>query len=330
MVAKIRLKKVGRKGQPSYRLVVLDGRKPRDAKVVADLGFYDPKTDPVTFEVDGETALKWLLLVSFGYMGYRNARFGRIEGHEAITSIGRELLLTAKEIAEEKGYTFLHALTDSLWLKKEGATREDYLALAKEISRKTGIQVKLEGIYRWVVFPPSKTSSYLAVPNRFFGVFEDGEMKVRGLACRRRDTPPLVKSFQEEALALLSKARDRREYREVLHSQVKKLKEDYIQALKGHRVPIEALKITKVITKAPQEYTRATATALVSSQLADMGIELYPGEAIEYVVVNNKEKVGPWKVVPVSLYGGEGYDVEYYEGLVEEGWGEVEKGVGVR
>ena len=61
MAAKIRLKKVGRKGQPSYRIVVLDGRKPRDAKVVADLGFYDPKTDPVTFEVDGEAALRWLL-----------------------------------------------------------------------------------------------------------------------------------------------------------------------------------------------------------------------------------------------------------------------------
>jgi len=61
MAAKIRLKKVGRKGQPSYRIVVLDGKKPRDAKVVADLGFYDPKTDPVTFEVDGDAALKWLL-----------------------------------------------------------------------------------------------------------------------------------------------------------------------------------------------------------------------------------------------------------------------------
>jgi small subunit ribosomal protein S16 len=60
MAARIRLKKVGRKGQPSYRVVVLDGRKPRDAKVVADLGFYDPKTDPVSFEIDNETALKWL------------------------------------------------------------------------------------------------------------------------------------------------------------------------------------------------------------------------------------------------------------------------------
>ena len=61
MAAKIRLKKVGRKGQPSYRVVVLDGRKPRDAKVVADLGHYDPKTNPPSFEIDRELALKWLL-----------------------------------------------------------------------------------------------------------------------------------------------------------------------------------------------------------------------------------------------------------------------------
>jgi len=61
MAAKIRLKRGGRKGQAAYRIVVLDGQRPRDAKVVADLGFYDPKTNPPTFEVDSETALKWLL-----------------------------------------------------------------------------------------------------------------------------------------------------------------------------------------------------------------------------------------------------------------------------
>jgi len=61
MAAKIRLKRVGRKGQPSYRIVVLDGQRPRDAKVVEDLGFYDPKTNPPSFEVESEAALKWLL-----------------------------------------------------------------------------------------------------------------------------------------------------------------------------------------------------------------------------------------------------------------------------
>jgi len=60
MAARIRLKRIGRKGQPSYRIVVLDGRKPRDTKAVADLGHYNPLTDPPSFEVDAEETLKWL------------------------------------------------------------------------------------------------------------------------------------------------------------------------------------------------------------------------------------------------------------------------------
>ena len=57
-----------------------------------------------------QTALKWMLVTSFGYLGYRNARFGRIEAHEAVTAFGREKLLEAKEICEEEGFDpVLHA-----------------------------------------------------------------------------------------------------------------------------------------------------------------------------------------------------------------------------
>jgi len=99
MVAKIRLKKVGRKGQPSYRLVVLDGRKPRDAKVVADLGFYDPKTDPVTFEVDGETALKWLLDGAKATRAARNilSKAGVMAAFDAAKR-GEEVAIEKKEL----------------------------------------------------------------------------------------------------------------------------------------------------------------------------------------------------------------------------------------
>ena len=45
-----------------------------------------------------------MLVTCFGYLGYRNARFGRIEAHEAVTAFGREKLLTAKEICEENGF----------------------------------------------------------------------------------------------------------------------------------------------------------------------------------------------------------------------------------
>jgi small subunit ribosomal protein S16 len=99
MAAKIRLKKVGRKGQPSYRVVVLDGQKPRDAKVVEDLGFYDPKTNPPTFEIDSETALKWLLDGAKGTSAARNvlSKAGVMAAWDAAKR-GEVIAVEAKEL----------------------------------------------------------------------------------------------------------------------------------------------------------------------------------------------------------------------------------------
>ncbi len=138
-------------------------------------------------------AIKWMLVTCFGYMGYKNARFGRIEAHESVTAWGRETLLRAKEIAEEAGFEMLHALTDSLWIRKEGATAEDLSELCETITRDTGIEMSLEGVYRWLVFAPSKIKSSRPVAARFYGAFTDGQTKIRGLACRRHDTPDFIK-----------------------------------------------------------------------------------------------------------------------------------------
>jgi DNA polymerase elongation subunit (family B) len=58
------------------------------------------------------------------------------------------------------------------------------------------------------VFLPSKQYADVPVPNRFFAVGEDGELKVRGLECRRHDTAPLPKRIQHQALAILAEAHD--------------------------------------------------------------------------------------------------------------------------
>ena len=62
-------------------------------------------------------AEKWLLVCCFGYLGYKNARLGKIEAHEAINAIGREQLLLAKETAEEQGFRVLHAIVDSMYVQ---------------------------------------------------------------------------------------------------------------------------------------------------------------------------------------------------------------------
>ena len=60
MAVRIRLRRVGGKGQPSYRVVVADSRSPRDGRFVETIGHYNPRTDPATYEIDDERARYWL------------------------------------------------------------------------------------------------------------------------------------------------------------------------------------------------------------------------------------------------------------------------------
>lgn len=57
---KIRLKRIGKRGQPHYRIVVMESASPRSGKTVEEIGIYNPRTNPTTFEVDKEAAKKWL------------------------------------------------------------------------------------------------------------------------------------------------------------------------------------------------------------------------------------------------------------------------------
>lgn len=60
MAVKIRLKRLGAKKAPFYRIVVADSRSPRDGKSIAEIGYYDPTKEPVILKVDAEVAKKWL------------------------------------------------------------------------------------------------------------------------------------------------------------------------------------------------------------------------------------------------------------------------------
>ncbi len=59
-MVRIRLRRVGRKKQPSYRIVVADSRMPRDGRYIEVIGFYNPRTEPATMTLKEERALHWL------------------------------------------------------------------------------------------------------------------------------------------------------------------------------------------------------------------------------------------------------------------------------
>ncbi len=60
MAVRIRLKRMGAKKKPFYRIVVADSRFPRDGRFIEEIGYYNPTTKPSTFEVDREKAEMWL------------------------------------------------------------------------------------------------------------------------------------------------------------------------------------------------------------------------------------------------------------------------------
>ncbi|NLL82452.1 MAG: 30S ribosomal protein S16 [Tissierellia bacterium] len=60
MAVKIRLKRMGAKKNPFYRIVVSDSRSPRDGRFIEEIGYYNPLTEPKTVKFDNEKALKWI------------------------------------------------------------------------------------------------------------------------------------------------------------------------------------------------------------------------------------------------------------------------------
>ncbi|MBI3326558.1 MAG: DNA polymerase [Nitrospinae bacterium] len=263
-----------------------------------------------------QRAHKWIGVTSFGYLGYRNARFGRIESHEAVTAFGREKLLQAKEICEAHGYELLHALTDAVWIRKPGLTEEELRILCQEITAATGVTMSLEGRYRWLMFLPSKVRPHLSVANRYFGVFWDGTLKARGLAYRRHDVPVFIKATQQAMLETLAVAENLAECAARIPQVLDVLHDTWEQLATGHIPPLQLL-VAKTVSRDLDEYQVDNATSLALRQLRAVGIRLHPGETVRYLIRAARAPSKEERVRAFPRLGpDDGLDVPKYQALL--------------
>jgi len=230
-----------------------------------------------------QNALKWILVTCFGYLGYKNARFGRIEAHETVTAYAREKLLTARALAEARGFRVLHAIVDSMWIVKPGTTEAEVLDLCREIQEAVGITINLEGIYKWVSFLPSRVDPALSVANRYLGAFQSGELKLRGIDLRRSDTPPLVAQAQQRMVEVLGAADDLAGYAARI-PEVLDLFVEYAWRLREGQVRLEDLVIRRTVSKEASDYKTNSQIGLASRQMATRGVAVHPGERVRYVI----------------------------------------------
>jgi DNA polymerase-2 len=256
------------------------------------------------------SAHKWLLVTCFGYLGYKNARFGRIEAHEAVTAYGREALLRAKDAAEDLGFSVLHLYVDGMWVRKPGAARvADFQPLLNEIVERTGLPVALDGIYRWVAFLPSRQDARVPVPNRYFGVFQDGSLKVRGIEARRRDTPAFVAQTQLEVLELLAQQKEG-----VPFGRVVDLLRGRLARLRAGQVPPQELLVAHRLSRVLEAYRARSPAARAVAQLEAAGKLVSPGQRVRFLYMRGEPGIHAWNLPQPPDRSG--IDVDRYAGLL--------------
>src|SRR5213595_2814425 len=265
-----------------------------------------------------DTILKWTLVTSFGYQGYKNARFGRIECHEAINAYARDILVRTMEIAESHGYEVVHGIVDSVWLRPK--PNADAIEKVREhIAGSIGLPIELEGRYKWIVFLPCKTTGVGAL-NRYYGLFQDDEFKLRGIELRKHDTPEFINICQEAMLGELSLASTAAEFRERIPKAVDILRWT-AKCVLDRAIPVHQFILTKSVSRALPEYVVLTATAAALKQMEKRGFAVEPGESVRYVLMDARARDSERKVrVAEFLEGDETPDAwEYIKLLARSG-----------
>ena len=273
-----------------------------------------------------EEALKWILVVCFGYLGFRNARFGRIEAHQTVCAYSRELLIEAMKICENHGLILIHGIVDSLYVRAPKSMDDDTfhkecLEVVEEITKNSLIPIRYEpenDFFKFISFLPTKADPNIGALNRYWGVKQKGTIKVRGIELRRHDSPPFIKKFQQEMIEAISSSSNVDNFKWLLSSSIVPILLKYYRDLESRDVNPEDLAITIRVTRRFNEYKVQNYQAIAAKYLEQHGVSIGPGQKISFVIVKDKARNPQDRVLPIDIYHmkNASYDISKYKELL--------------
>tara|TARA_B000000565_G_scaffold57796_1_gene38363 strand:- start:1437 stop:2630 length:1194 start_codon:yes stop_codon:yes gene_type:complete len=275
-----------------------------------------------TFDLQ-QNALKWLLVTCFGYTGYKNARFGRIEAHEAICAWARDILLTTISIAEDDGWNVLHAIVDCVWIENKNLkTREEKIASAMQLSQKVtdliGIPLEFEDIYDFIGFLPSRIHSAGSL-TKYWAHGQNG-FKLRGIEARQHSTCEWIVAIQKESLEILKDNLNRGSNYDSIAVQKKIIAKlhDEIKCLNSGKIDPEKLVVTRRVTKRIEDFSVSTNTQQALIRARRLGQDILPGRKVRFVATKPSPGIPESRVIlleELSDNSGFRIDSEYYGNL---------------
>ncbi|MFC6793913.1 type B DNA-directed DNA polymerase [Halobaculum halobium] len=259
------------------------------------------------------SAIKWILVSCFGYQGFSNAKFGRIECHESINAFAREILLDAKAALEEGGWRVLHGIVDSIWVtpapEVAESDRRPLDDIATEVSEATRIELEYEGVSTGSrsVHVAGATGALTRYFGRRQGVEYPDEglgdaVKTRGIESRQDDTPTWIAQLQSTLIRTLDRTHDA----EAVVSELA----TWLGRLEREEVPPSDLLITQRVSKRAEQYRHETVTVAALKRAKWKDCALAAGQRVEYLVFDDDARgLGRVRLSHEELRG---YDTAWY------------------
>jgi DNA polymerase-2 len=166
----------------------------------------------------------------------------------------------------------------------------------------------------------------VAVPNRYFGVFQNGEIKVRGIDARRRDTPKFIAQTQMEALHLLAKATTGDELSIILPAVISFIRRR-LRDLREGRVALEQLLVRQKLSHNLEDYRVPSPAALAAMKLESNGKPVRMGQSTRFLFVRGEQKIAAWDASEEITYSI--LDFQRYAELMVRAMGNILQPFGI-
>jgi DNA polymerase elongation subunit (family B) len=268
-------------------------------------------------------ALKSILVCLYGTTGSFWNRLANVMAFEEINRLSREVLIKTKDIVQAHGFELIYADTDSVFLKKNGASLKDFECGKDALTRETGLPMSLEHHYKFLVLLPLEADQRMEALKHYFGITHDGELIARGIEIRRHDSPNFIKEFQSELLKTLFDCNDLAEVYSKGYDSSLLLVTRIIDKVMSGEIEVQDLVVSKLLRQDINKYSTLFPHVSAAIQLRKAGKSLVHRENIQFVYTDAQHKNPLCRVTPLGLIkqGEEQekkYDKEKYRDMLLE------------
>jgi DNA polymerase I len=246
-----------------------------------------------------ETLRSWYDVVQRAMKVYINAAYGVFGAEtfplyapsvaESVTALGRRVITTTITEAEKLGLKVLYGDTDSLFVWNPDPSKLE--ELRKWVESTYGLELEIDKVYKFVAF---------ALKKNYVGVLTSGEIDIKGMVGKKRNTPDFIKHLFNEIIKQIATINEPENAVKVIES-VKNILEECYLMLKYKLLSLDEVAFHVGLTKSLSEYKKTTPQHVKAAlMLQRYGVEVSPGDIITYVKIKSKEGVKPIQLAKIG------------------------------